>query len=1066
LTEHALHGVGATELQPSELDRLVPRIEATAYAVERLVVDLASLTARLGIVPAVDRSGAERVLNLLRAVQALPRGAAAMAAALASSRPPGVSAAVTAGKRFAEVRAAHATTFTDRVWDIAVRDVRGGILHGRHSFFARWGGRYRNACHDLSTLLREPLPPGVAPRLALAEAAVDLRQRHDAFLAAAKGMDVALGASWRGADTNFDALSRADDLLAWLATLDDAPGVDRLLILHAEPGFDALFGSLCALVGDADANMAETVRALAVDLTRTFDAGSLDRVDLSTFASRCRHWIAARERYDEWARLSASHDRLRPLAPKLTAAIAGGLLPAAEVAGVLRAAWAESVWTRAVTAVPELRRFDGEERDRVVAEFRGLDKARRATDAATIRHRHVAAMPRGSFGPMAVIRGEIARKRGHMAVRRLVKEAGPALQKIKPVFLMSPISVAQYLPPASVTFDLLVIDEASQIRPEDALGLVARAKQIVVVGDKKQLPPTSFFDRVTADEEETDDDAEREDVPLGAKATAMESILSLCEARGLGGRMLRWHYRSRHPSLIAVSNAEFYKHLVMPPAPDTERRTQGLVLRRVYGAYDRGGKRNNLVEAEAIVDAVAAHAREANGLTIGIVTFSTAQRDTVTEALEARRRVDPALKALLGREGGEDEVFVKSLENVQGDERDVILISIGYGPRTAGAKLDSMAFGPVSGEGGERRLNVLFTRARERCEIFASFGAGDIALERTKGEGARVLKRFLQYAETGVLEEHRSVGEGCDSPFEENVSDAIEAMGYRVERQIGSAGFRIDLAVRHPDQPGRFMLAIECDGATYHSALWARERDRMRQEVLENLGWRFHRIWSTDWFYRRGAQLERLRMALEAAASEVASASTVMTPSDVAPPVAAGLSVDDDAIADEARAPAYVMAVVAVPRHLEPHDVSLAKAAAIVLEIILQEGPISRDEVARRFGSLFGKERTGARIVQAADAALRRLIDGGSQILVEDRFWMTPEQRDATPVRSRAEAPLSLQKAEAISPREFAAAIAIAERENGKLTPQELPIAVSRVFGFQRAGPDFRSAVLDAASRS
>ena len=215
---------------------------------------------------------------------------------------------------------------------------------------------------------------------------------------------------------------------------------------------------------------------------------------------------------------------------------------------------------------------------------------------------------------------------------------------------------------------------------------------------------------------------------------------------------------------------------------------------------------------------------------------------------------------------------------MQGDERDVILISIGYGPREPGKPLDSMAFGPISSEGGERRLNVLFTRARVRCEIFASFGSGDINLERATGAGPRLLKRFFQFAETGVLDEAKPTGADFDSPFEANVAAAIQSLGYQVEAQIGSAGFRIDLAVRDPANPGRFMLAIECDGATYHSALWARERDRLRQEVLEGLGWRIHRIWSTDWFYRRDEQLRKLKAALDAARGEGKKAAPAAVP--------------------------------------------------------------------------------------------------------------------------------------------------------------------------------------------
>jgi superfamily I DNA and/or RNA helicase len=346
---------------------------------------------------------------------------------------------------------------------------------------------------------------------------------------------------------------------------------------------------------------------------------------------------------------------------------------------------------------------------------------------------------------------------------------------------MSPISVAQFLPPNSVEFDLLVIDEASQVRPEDALGLVVRAKLMVVVGDNKQLPPTSFFDRVIADEEDTDWEEPSDALGPAAKATQLESILALSEARGIKSAMLRWHYRSRHPSLIEVSNAEFYRRLIMPPAPVAERGSQGLILRRVAGAYDRGGKRNNLIEAEAVANAVAAHARTSPGMSLGVATFSSAQRDAIEDLLEIRRRNDEALDSLL-QEGKAEDVFVKNLENVQGDERDVIFVSVGYGPRVPAARLDSMAFGPVSSEGGERRLNVLFTRARSRCEIFASFVGADIDLNRARGEGPRVLKRFLQYAESGVLEEQISTSGDADSPFEETVSDFIQGLGYKVEK--------------------------------------------------------------------------------------------------------------------------------------------------------------------------------------------------------------------------------------------------------------------------------------------
>ena len=228
-----------------------------------------------------------------------------------------------------------------------------------------------------------------------------------------------------------------------------------------------------------------------------------------------------------------------------------------------------------------------------------------------------------------------------------------------------------------------------------------------------------------------------------------------------------------------------------------------------------------------------------------------------------RRRDDRDIDAFMQTEQQED-TFVKNLENVQGDERDVVILSVGYGPRIAGSGLDSMHFGPVSADGGERRLNVLFTRARHRCEIFVSFNSGDIDLARTTKEGPRVLKRFLRFAETGTLDLPTPKGD-ADSPFEEAVAKAITEIGYIADPQVGSAGFKIDLGVKHPDHPGRYLLAVECDGATYHSARWARERDRLRQEVLENLGWTFHRIWSTDWFRNPSREKHKLAEAIEKA---------------------------------------------------------------------------------------------------------------------------------------------------------------------------------------------------------
>jgi hypothetical protein len=337
------------------------------------------------------------------------------------------------------------------------------------------------------------------------------------------------------------------------------------------------------------------------------------------------------------------------------------------------------------------------------------------------------------------------------------------------------------------------------------------------------------------------------------------------------------------------------------------------------------------------VQRVAEHARENPSLSLGVATFSSAQRNLITELLEIARRKNESLDDFL-HEGKSEDVFVKNIENVQGDERDVILVSVGYGPVIAGGRLGSMSFGPVNGDGGERRLNVLFTRARVRCEIFASFDPGDIDPSRVSREGPRILKRFLEYARSGRIDEPLPTGELPESPFEEDVADVIRSFGFIADPQVGSTGFRIDLGIRHPERPGTYILAVECDGATYHNALWARERDRLRQEVLEHLGWRFHRIWSTDWFYNRRAETNRLREALEVARA-AAEAGIVIEGANRRIPIIPRAEAPTVQISEVVarQMPRYLRAVFPVSSAVEPHDADRTLLARLATRIVETE---------------------------------------------------------------------------------------------------------------------------------
>ena len=457
----------------------------------------------------------------------------------------------------------------------------------------------------------------------------------------------------------------------------------------------------------------------------------------------------------------------------------------------------------------------------------------------------------GTWTEDAVLSNEISKQKRHIPIRQLINRAGKALIALKPCFMMGPLSAAQYLEAGKHKFDVVVMDEASQLKPEEALGAVARGKQLIVVGDPKQLPPTSFFDKMATDETSNPDD--------DSAVEGAESILDVCSLIFQPVHRLRWHYRSQHQSLIAFSNRYFYNERPLIIFPSPHGHSNGLGIRNHYfsdGLYE--GHRNK-VEAVKVADAVIAHFRNFPEHSLGVVTLNLSQRDLIEEEIDRRLKVYPQAQEYLTQWQNQGyPFFIKNLENVQGDERDVIYISTTYGHRPDGKFV--MNFGPINKEQGWRRLNVLFTRAKKRIEVFTSMSPSDIRIEAGTPRGVKALKDYLVYARDEILEAPEILGKPFDSEFEVSVADMLVNKGYEIVPQLGVAGFFIDLAVRHPTRPGDFLACIECDGATYHSGLSVRDRDRLRQEVLERLGWegKIYRIWSTDWFKDPKRQLEKL----------------------------------------------------------------------------------------------------------------------------------------------------------------------------------------------------------------
>lgn len=576
-------------------------------------------------------------------------------------------------------------------------------------------------------------------------------------------------------------------------------------------------------------------------------------------------WTSARRLLKVWC-------RWRQLRARAIAAGFGTIvetLEAGEIAPSDLDAYAEysyrTWWLKAhIDREPALRNFASSDHERKIREFRVADERFQRLTEQYVVAVLAGKVPRPQAGQkpdaeLGLVLRELAKQRAHLPVRRLVHGIPNLLPRLKPCLLMSPLSVAQYLDAAHANFDVVIFDEASQIPVWDAVGAIARGKQLVVVGDPKQLPPTSFFARADDGDDEFGEGAE--DAPI----QDLESILDECLGAGLPTLRLEWHYRSRHESLITFSNRRYYdSRLITFPSPVTS--DMAVTIRFVSGVYDRGATRTNRAEAEAIVKEIAAHFADdaRRKLTIGVVTFNQTQQRLIEQLLDEEFRKDPELEVRIA-EHGPERLFVKNLENVQGDERDLILFSITYGKDAAGKM--PMNFGPLNQEGGHRRLNVAITRARVGVTIYSSIRPEDIDLSRTRAAGVTDLKNYLEFAVKGpraLVEQSLPTGLEPESPFEMEVLRALRDAGWVVHPQVGCSGYRIDMAVVHPDEPGRYVLGIECDGATYHAMPTARDRDRLRQLVLEGLGWKLHRIWSTDWWNDPDRELDKLRATIQA----------------------------------------------------------------------------------------------------------------------------------------------------------------------------------------------------------
>jgi len=917
---------------------------------------------------------------------------------------------------------------------------------------------------SLSAFFISEPPVGVERQIEVLDGILEEQELRRMFDSMSSVAGASLGPKWKGEDSDWKAIGQAVEwALALFTDVDSGvipidaikalrDDIDAEVVGHltdeVRAAVDSHIDRLDALQSFLEMDKSKQSRDSArVSLTNAAGA-QLEGLATLPFATQGDILTAWSEAIDSIHDLvgfnSAAHDATEEGLESLVIVGSKWSGAADHLTSVLQRAWHEHVLSHALKERRALASFDGNIQNELIEQFCWMDELALDHNRSRVAHTHWSKLPKyEGGGQLRTLRWQFGRKRGHLPIRQLMLQAGNAIQAIKPVFMMSPMSIATYLPPGSVKFDLVIFDEASQVRPVDALGALMRGDQSVVVGDSRQLPPTRFFDSITQSDDDDDDDNAVAD---------MESILGLFSAEGAPDRMLRWHYRSRHESLIAVSNREFYENgLVIFPSPDSSRESIGLRYHHLAETqYDRGRSSTNRKEAAAVAAHVMEHARQSSELTLGVAAFSSAQREAVQDELERLRRQDPSCEAFFN-DHPEEPFFVKNLENVQGDERDVIFISIGYG-RDAGGRV-AMNFGPLTSEGGERRLNVLITRAKRRCHVFTNLRAADIDLNRTSSSGVRALKAFLAYAETGVLEDATGEsGREVDSPFQRAVAAKLRSRGYDIHEEVATGGKFIDLGVVDPEHPGRYILGIECDGASYHSSRWARDRDRLREQHLRNLDWRLYRIWSTDWFHNPERELNRAVEAIEGA--KAATSTNRQTQKNSRPDIERA---DRGAVASTLTSQPYELANPHVNiGYYELHEVPGPLLFGPIAEIVRIESPVHVSEVQRRIADAVGVSRIGSRIGQNLGWAIDNAERRGMVSRKGDFLWNTdmevPVVRDRGAVRGK--------RIEMVSPDEIAEALRMVVKHSYGVDREEAATEAARLLGFRSVSQNTRNQTL------
>jgi len=1104
VTAHPWHGSTLDAWQVTSADAVQAALADAAAAGRALA---AAVTALDGAVPGLaprTRAQLDAVGMMAAQLATSPRPGAALVEAAGTVAPTGAVAESIAlvkarageltpkdvGGWLALVRRRRtAAAAVDPRWSPTIYAVVTPELLAR---FRAWADRFPLwrwfALRGARATVRKALASGALPdddTIATDLAAASVVQAADRALEAARpSAERWLGAlaPAAAADGDLDAVDRA---LTWARALRaafDGQGLPADRRAAAWSAVVALATDATAPVDPRWATLAAAAEHWRAALTALREICGVELVGddahLDLLAARTAQWAAAAPALRDWA----AYVRARAAAKLagLDAAVAGveaGTVAAAVIAPAWERAFHLGVAQTGIAASTILAEFHGAQHHAQVAAFVGLDRGQLGVARARAIAKLTERVPRvtadtadtADGGELGVLLHEVKKQRRHKPLRALFRAIPNLLPRLKPCLLMSPLSVAQYLDPAMGRFDLVVFDEASQIPTADAIGALARGDAAIIVGDSKQLPPTRFFEpgAGAAVADQPDDELEE-----------LESILDECVAARLPELRLTWHYRSRHEDLIAFSNDRYYGGtLDVFPAAAAHVPGLGVSWRKVDGVYDRAGARHNRAEAEAVVAEIVARLGdpERAAHSIGVVTFSRPQQDLILDLLDDARRANPALEPYFADDAAEP-VLVKNLETIQGDERDVILFSIGYGPDRDGKV--AMNFGPLNRAGGERRLNVAVTRAREQLIVFSTLEPEHLA-DDVAALGVRHLAELLRYARAGGQLASERAARAAATPVTRAIGDALVERGWTVHHQVGCAGYRIDLAVVDPDDPGRYVLGVEADGPAYARADTARDRDRLRPQVLGNLGWRLHRIWALDWFHDGDKELQRVHNAVIAA---IASARAARKPGGAArsgpiakvtltppsqplrakPPTPAPLAAPAAAAAatrgrtsspPTAAIGRYVVAGIPAGRRKADELYELAREAElakVIASVLAVEAPMHVELLARRVAAYFGIGQVTARVLER----VRMVTVVGAQVGTPDDpdvVWRRDQDPTRLPtVRVPDQAAETRRDCAKVPLAEIAAAALVVLERNLGLPVDELVKETAKLLGFAR----------------